>query len=91
MADCDAVRMRQGVLVVPVPMFADNYAYLILSIAAGKAVAVDAADPWSVLRLLKEIRTQLHIPFVLSDLLTTHKHWDHAGGNATLLEYASSK
>lgn len=45
MAGCAAVQMRRGVLVVPVPMFADNYSYLILSLATGKAVAVDAADP----------------------------------------------
>lgn len=79
-----------GVLVVPVPMFSDNYAYLIISLRTKKVAVVDPADPKAVLRVMHTLSKFINSPLLLTDVLTTHKHWDHAGGNATLLEYSNS-
>lgn len=81
----------RGVVVVPVPMFSDNYAYLVISMATKKVVAVDPADPEMVLRFLSSLRGQLRVPLQLTDVLTTHKHWDHAGGNKLLADYANAQ
>eukprot|EP00741_Cyanophora_paradoxa_P001820 tig00000507_g1763.t1 len=60
-----------------IPMFEDNYAYLITCAVTNEAALVDPAQPKAVLEVLKaETR-----PVRLTTLLTTHKHWDHAGGN----------
>jgi len=64
--------------VVPVPVLSDNYAYLLVDTEGKCAAAVDPAEPKKVLAAAKE----LGVKVVLS--LTTHKHWDHAGGNVEL-------
>ncbi|AYU82687.1 Metallo-beta-lactamase superfamily, putative [Leishmania donovani] len=74
----------RGVAVVPIPIFGDNYAYLIVSMQTHKVAAVDPADPETVLRIMESLRAQLRVPLQLTEVLTTHKHWDHAGGNELL-------
>jgi len=54
--------------VVPVPILADNIAYLLVDGAA--AAAVDAATPAELVRAA--IQRQVDITAVL----TTHKHWE---------------
>lgn len=81
----------RGVVVVPIPVFADNYAYLIVSMQTHKVAVVDPADPEMVLRILYSLRAQLRVPLQVTEVLTTHKHWDHAGGNQQLAEYAKKK
>lgn len=81
---------RRGIVVVPMAIFKDNYAYLILSLRTEKAAAVDPADPEVVLRVLASLNRKTGKTFILTDILTTHKHWDHAGGNRALLNYAKS-
>ncbi|KPA82435.1 hypothetical protein ABB37_03503 [Leptomonas pyrrhocoris] len=80
----------RGVVVVPVPMFSDNYAYFIISMQTQKVAVVDPADPEMVLRFLRSLRGLLRVPLQLTDVLTTHKHWDHAGGNELLTQYAKT-
>ncbi|KPI86733.1 hypothetical protein ABL78_4203 [Leptomonas seymouri] len=80
----------RGVVIVPVPIFSGNYAYLIISMQTHKVAAVDPADPEMVLRFLSSLRKQLRVPLQLTDVLTTHKHWDHAGGNKLLAQYAKT-
>nr|CCC90001.1 putative hydroxyacylglutathione hydrolase [Trypanosoma congolense IL3000] len=75
-----------GVVVVPVPVLRDNYAYFILSCKTGCCAVVDPADPALVLYMLQVVRHLMRIDFVITDILTTHKHWDHAGGNKELLD-----
>ncbi|KEG15322.1 putative hydroxyacylglutathione hydrolase [Trypanosoma grayi] len=77
-----------GVVIVPVPILADNYAYFILSFSRKRCAVVDPADPELVLYMLTVVRHLTKVNFVLTDILTTHKHWDHAGGNLELLNYA---
>ncbi|ESL09035.1 hydroxyacylglutathione hydrolase [Trypanosoma rangeli SC58] len=80
----------RGVTVVPVPILTDNYAYLILSFSTKRCVAVDPADPKLVLYILTVVRHLTEVDFVLTDILTTHKHWDHAGGNLELQQCSQS-
>lgn len=64
--------------VIAIPLFSDNYAYLVHDAASGTAVAVDPADPDVIWAALGEIKA------TLTAVLCTHHHWDHAGGNAAL-------
>lgn len=93
---CDACRSGEGihkstVLVVPTPVFADNYAYLCFSPATKAVVAIDPADPKSILQMISYVSKLSGVDFQLTDVLCTHKHWDHAGGNEDLLQLSSLK
>lgn len=64
------------VTVTPIPLFEDNYAWRIdLPLAQG-SILIDPADPGPVL-------STYDVPDApeLLGVLTTHHHWDHAGGN----------
>ncbi|KAJ3191286.1 hypothetical protein HK101_007915 [Irineochytrium annulatum] len=62
--------------VVPVPVLADNYAYLLLTDAGAKqCAAVDPAEPEKLLQAAKKEG------WTITSILTTHHHADHAGGN----------
>ena len=67
--------------VVPIlgAAFGGNYAYLIWdeTDADRRAIVVDPADPYPVLRAAAEEKLNIEV------LLTTHWHFDHASGNAT--------
>jgi hydroxyacylglutathione hydrolase len=81
----------KGAVVIPVPILADNYAYLVLCCETKKAFAVDPADPGRVLQMLEYINTETSSFFVLTDVLCSHKHWDHAGGNRELVAFAANQ
>ena len=81
----------KGAVVVPVPILADNYAYLILCCETKMAVVVDPADPLRVVQMLDLVNSETSSHFVLTDVLCSHKHWDHAGGNRELLAFARSQ
>lgn len=59
----------------PIPCLEDNYAYLLIDDRSGDAAVVDPVEPGHVIEA-----AHVHganIKFVI----TTHHHWDHAGGN----------
>ncbi|PKA61798.1 Hydroxyacylglutathione hydrolase cytoplasmic [Apostasia shenzhenica] len=58
-----------------VPCLEDNYAYLIVDESTKEAAAVDPVEPEKVIGKAREIGADLKL------VLTTHHHWDHAGGN----------
>lgn len=58
-----------------VPCLEDNYAYLIVDEATREAAAVDPVEPEKVIRAADEAGADIKL------VLTTHRHWDHAGGN----------
>lgn len=62
--------------VIPIPILGSskNYAYLLAS-KTGKAAAIDPAEPETVLQHAEKEG------LTVDTVLTTHKHWDHAGGN----------
>ncbi|XP_063699138.1 hydroxyacylglutathione hydrolase, mitochondrial-like [Culicoides brevitarsis] len=57
----------------------DNYMYLIIDPSTKEAAIVDPVDPESVIAAVKTEGVKL------SKVLTTHHHWDHAGGNEKLV------
>lgn len=65
-------------LVVPIPILNDNYSYLLIDPDSGHAAAVDPAEPGPVLR---EIESR---GLLLTHILCTHHHPDHAGGNVAI-------
>jgi len=64
--------------VVHIPCLSDNYAYLIIDEQTGECAAIDPVEPNKVLLVAEREGVQI------SKVLTTHKHWDHAGGNLHL-------
>uniref|UniRef100_U5EWA1 hydroxyacylglutathione hydrolase n=1 Tax=Corethrella appendiculata TaxID=1370023 RepID=U5EWA1_9DIPT len=62
------------------PALQDNYMYLIIDNNTKKAAIVDPVDPDSVLKAVEDEKV------LLESVLTTHHHWDHAGGNEKLVE-----
>lgn len=61
-----------------VPVLSTNYSYLIHDKSTATATAVDPAEPQKITALA----ASLNVPLKAS--LTTHHHWDHAGGNLEL-------
>lgn len=65
-------------IIQQIPLFQDNYSYLLVDEATNTAAVVDPADPEVVLRALSELNVDLVA------ILCTHHHWDHSGGNLTI-------
>jgi len=61
-----------------IPALQDNYMYLLVDEKTKQAAIVDPVEPDSVRSAVKEEGAQL------TTVLTTHHHWDHAGGNVKL-------
>ncbi|KAJ3358842.1 hypothetical protein GGF32_009938 [Allomyces javanicus] len=61
--------------VYPVPCLKDNYAYVLVDETTGQAAVVDPTTPAKVAEKVRELGVDVQY------LLTTHHHWDHAGGN----------
>ncbi|CAM9283682.1 unnamed protein product [Discosporangium mesarthrocarpum] len=61
--------------IITVPVYSDNYAYLLIDEHAQEAAVVDPVEPEKV--MASAAREGVRI----SKVLTTHKHWDHSGGN----------
>jgi hydroxyacylglutathione hydrolase len=70
--------------VVPVPALEDNYMYIIMDKATRAAAVVDPVEPQKVLEVAREIGVKK-----MQMVLTTHNHWDHAGGNGELAKNIS--
>ncbi|CAO1391413.1 unnamed protein product [Diamesa tonsa] len=62
------------------PALTDNYMYLIICNETKEAAIVDPVNPESVLSAVELDNVNL------KSVLTTHHHWDHAGGNLKLVE-----
>lgn len=62
------------------PALSDNYMYLIICNKTKEAAIVDPVNPETVLEAVKNENVQL------KSVLTTHHHWDHAGGNEKLVQ-----
>ena len=62
--------------VVIIPLNDDNYGYLLIDESTNEAAIIDVSgQPDEVLRIVEKEGV------LLTKILTTHKHWDHAGGN----------
>uniref|UniRef100_A0A182SRW5 hydroxyacylglutathione hydrolase n=1 Tax=Anopheles maculatus TaxID=74869 RepID=A0A182SRW5_9DIPT len=69
-----------GMTVTKIPALKDNFMYLIVCNKTREAAVVDPVAPDRVLEVVQEQNCKLN------KLLTTHHHWDHAGGNEALYE-----
>ena len=78
-AERAAVVLGKGVRVEIVPVLNDNYCYVVVDVAAGAGVLVDPAHGRYAARILDELG------LACAGILTTHHHWDHAGGNADVV------
>lgn len=65
------------------PALQDNYMYLIVDENSQEAGIVDPVAPDTVVKAVNDEGVKL------THILTTHHHWDHAGGNSALLEKIS--
>ncbi|KAK4658074.1 Cytoplasmic glyoxalase II [Podospora pseudocomata] len=72
-----------------IPMWSDNYAYLVVDDKSKDAVIIDPANPPEVLPVLEEAIANKEIN--LTSIVNTHHHRDHAGGNEALLSKLPSK
>ncbi|ORZ23133.1 Metallo-beta-lactamase superfamily [Absidia repens] len=66
-------------IIKPVPCLQDNYSYILLDEKSKLAAVVDPVEPSNILIALEE-----YPDYRLTTVLTTHHHWDHAGGNNEL-------
>ncbi|XP_042202199.1 hydroxyacylglutathione hydrolase, mitochondrial [Callorhinchus milii] len=62
------------------PALADNYMYLVIDSETKEAAIVDPVEPQKVVDAAKKHGV------TLTTILTTHHHWDHAGGNKKLVK-----
>ncbi|XP_021762312.1 hydroxyacylglutathione hydrolase cytoplasmic-like [Chenopodium quinoa] len=70
--------------ILHIPCLDDNYSYLIIDEQTKEAAVVDPVEPEKVLEIAKN--NDANVKFVL----TTHHHWDHAGGNDKIRELVPS-
>ncbi|XP_067128107.1 hydroxyacylglutathione hydrolase, mitochondrial [Centruroides vittatus] len=66
------------------PALEDNYMYLLIDDDTRQAAIVDPVDPEKVIDTVNKSGAQL------TTVLTTHHHWDHAGGNEKLVKKFAS-
>uniref|UniRef100_A0A182MF49 hydroxyacylglutathione hydrolase n=1 Tax=Anopheles culicifacies TaxID=139723 RepID=A0A182MF49_9DIPT len=66
--------------VTKIPALKDNFMYLVMCNETRQAAVVDPVEPDRVLEVVQEQSCKLN------KLLTTHHHWDHAGGNDALYQ-----
>ncbi|XP_060116535.1 hydroxyacylglutathione hydrolase, mitochondrial-like [Heteronotia binoei] len=64
------------------PALTDNYMYLIIDEDTKQAAIVDPVQPQKVVDAVRKHGVKL------TTVLTTHHHWDHAGGNEKLVKMA---
>ena len=66
--------------VVPIPVLADNYAYLIIDETTKEAGVVDPSEAGPVADTVRKEGVKL------LSIINTHHHWDHVGGNKELVK-----
>jgi hydroxyacylglutathione hydrolase len=73
--------MKRYYKITALPLFSDNYSYIVQNTGSKDLVLIDPAQPNTVTSYLKEF----HSNQLVSHILYTHKHWDHAGGSEELI------
>ncbi|MES1915508.1 MAG: hypothetical protein MHM6MM_007438 [Cercozoa sp. M6MM] len=71
---------NEGFRIFTLPMLQDNYAYVLQDLSSQKLAVVDPVEPTRVEEWLQQHHLSMD---QMAMVLTTHKHWDHAGGNDT--------
>lgn len=73
----------QKMKIVLLPALSDNYMYLLIDESTREAAIVDPVEPKKVIDAANQEGVKL------TTVLTTHHHWDHAGGNSDLVSQVS--
>ncbi|KAK7940324.1 hypothetical protein WMY93_003650 [Mugilogobius chulae] len=63
-----------------IPALSDNYMYLLIDTDTKEAAIVDPVEPIKVVEAVRKHGAKL------TTVLTTHHHWDHAGGNEKMVK-----
>ncbi|MGE0825848.1 MAG: hydroxyacylglutathione hydrolase [Candidatus Binatia bacterium] len=66
--------------IIPIPVLADNYAYLLIDEATNEAGVVDPSEAGPVAEAVRREGVKF------TTIINTHHHWDHVGGNEELLK-----
>lgn len=66
--------------VTPIPCLKDNYAYGLTADGYNEATVIDPSEARPVLRWLSQHGLRL------AQIVNTHHHWDHVGGNLELIQ-----
>mmetsp|Transcript_6038 Transcript_6038/g.10723 ORF Transcript_6038/g.10723 Transcript_6038/m.10723 type:complete len:316 (+) Transcript_6038:55-1002(+) len=74
------IQLDSKTAVLPVPILNDNYSYLLIDTVEKTAAAVDPAEPEKLIQAAESQNVKI------SSILTTHHHWDHAGGNVKMVQ-----
>jgi hydroxyacylglutathione hydrolase len=77
---CQSSVLLDKMKVIILPALSDNYMYLIVDEGTKQAAIVDPVNPDTVLEAVQKEGVNL------TKVLTTHHHWDHAGGNEQLVQ-----
>ena len=75
-----AIPLSDSIDVHVVPILSDNFSYLIHDKLNSSAALVDPAEPKKLLQVANSLSASI------TSSLTTHHHWDHAGGNIELAQ-----
>jgi len=75
----------QNVKIITIPATADNFMYLLIDKASFQAAVVDPVEPETILDVIRKENV------TLTSILTTHHHWDHAGGNEKMVKLYSAE
>lgn len=71
------IALKKYYRIIALPLFEDNYSYIVQGTSKKSLVLVDPANPTVVMTYLNS-----YFPHhIISHVLYTHKHWDHAGGS----------
>lgn len=76
--------------VVALPIFHDNYSYLLIDKKTSETALVDPADFRAVRNYLPEVGRMLGRDLKTKLILTTHHHFDHSGGNQAFRDLCPS-
>ena len=77
---------KQSYRIFAVPLFQDNYSYIVQTSPFNPLFLVDPANPEVILHCLEQYFPKHEVGYILY----THKHWDHAGNAEELYEVLKS-
>ena len=73
---------NKNLLIFAIPLFSDNYSYIVQSNPTSPLILIDPANPAVITHCLFKYFPRTPVKHILY----THKHWDHAGGAVELLD-----
>jgi hydroxyacylglutathione hydrolase len=68
--------------IIPIALNSDNYGYVLISQHHQNAVVIDISNQPEIFQ-----ETIQNLQIKVKMILSTHKHWDHAGGNLIMKSF----